>query len=186
MRHLTGAIAVALLTVLAVVGPASAQDTQVGELVVEPASVPEPGEYEINVTASGLIPDTSVLLGVCVAPGDELVFGEATEEEIAAAVDTLGLDTCDIATAQQVDVGSDGSFTATATVTIGPNTFVTAADIAQTQGATMWIPIVAQQDDEPTMLAETGTDTLPILLTGMILIIAGGVALTASRRFRVA
>jgi hypothetical protein len=180
MRSLTGALAIAIMAILAVAAPAGAQDMQVGEMVADPATVPEAGEYEITATGSGMIPDTDVLLTACVSPADELVPGVSTEEEIVAAAEMLGLETCDIGAAQSISVDSDGNFTATVTITVGVNTFLTAGDIAQTQAATTWIPIVSA---EPTQLAETGANTLPVVLAGFILIAVGGLAVRVSRRF---
>jgi hypothetical protein len=180
MRSLIGALAIAVMTIMVLATPAGAQDMQVGELVADPATVPEAGEYEITANGSGMIPDTEILISSCVSPADDLVPGVSTEDEIVAAAEMLGLETCDIANAQSVSVDSDGNFTVTATITVGVNTFLTAGDIAQTQAATTWIPIVAA---EPTQLAETGATTLPLLLAALALVSVGGMAVVAARRF---
>lgn len=180
MRTLTLALAIAVMTILALGAPAGAQDV-IGELVADPETVPEAGEYEITASASGMIPDTDVLLGVCVSPAAELVPGVSTEEDvIAAAVAIEIIADCDIANALLVSVDSSGNFSETVTVTVGPNTFLSAGDVAGTQAAAVWVPIVSAQ---PTLLADTGAETSLLLLVGLALIGLGGLAMLVSRRF---
>ena len=180
MRRLTSAVAISVVTIMTLGAQAGAQDV-IGEIIADPPSVPEAGDYEITANGSGMIPDTGIIMTVCVSPADELVPGVSTEEEIIEAATMIGLENCDLAGALSVSVDSAGDFTATMTVTVGPNTFLSAGDVALTQAAVTWIPIVSAA---PTELAETGAESLPFVLVGFALIGLGAIAILGSRRFR--
>ena len=150
MRKFVAVLVAVFVASLSLMGTASAQDaeTHIGTLEADPASVPEAGEYSITANGSGWLPDTSLILTTCTYPGDTLVFGEATEEEISAALtETLTgfLENCDLAAALPTDVDGDGNFTVELTAEVADNFVLGAGALDQSQGGATWIPIVAAE-----------------------------------------
>lgn len=197
MKKLLSIAAAMLMATLLFAAPAGAQDEPViGTVEADPATVPEAGEYEVTANGSGYIPDTSVLLGACKAPGDTLVPGESTDEEISAAAQEIDpIIHCDVGGATSVDVDSDGNFSETVTVTIGDNFFFTAGALDGSQQGATWIPVVGAaggdddgddddgDGDDDGELAVTGVDSFSLALFGLATLGLGAGALMASRRY---
>lgn len=152
MRKFVIAATAVLLASFGLMSTAGAQETQIGSLTADPATVPEAGEYTIGITGTGWIPDSSIILVACTYPGDTLVAGVATEEEITVALtETLTgfLQNCDLAAAIPTEIDSEGNFTSELTAEIADNFVVGAGAVDQSQGGATWIPIV-----DPTATAE--------------------------------
>lgn len=174
----------AILSIVFAVGllaaPAGAQTT--GTITTDPPVVPEAGEYEITANGSGYIGGTDILVGSCTAPGDALVFGQSTTDEITATLQAINpLEDCDLAGAQTVTVNDDGTWTLTGTYTVGDNFSFTAGTLDQSQVGATWVPI-----GDPAVLAVTGADTWAITLVGIGLLALGAGLLFGSRRFELA
>ena len=188
MRKLLATLSVLFAVVLVLAAPAGAQDeTVIGSVEVNPPLVPEAGTYDLEVTGTGFIPDTDVVVGTCTAPGDTLVFGESSTEEITAAVsETLtGFTTnCDLANLVTASVDSSGNVTATFSgATVGDNLIVGVGALDQSQGGGTWVPI---GDPAAAQLAVTGVDSWTVTLFGIGLLALGAGALYGSRRFELA
>lgn len=179
MKKIFAITAAAMIVLLAVAAPASAQDPVIGTVEASPATVDAAGEHELTASGSGYIPDTTILLGSCKAPGDTLVPGVSTPDEIAAAAQSIDpLVNCDVGTAVSIDVDSDGNFTETVTVTVGDNFFFSAGAIDGSQIGAVWIPIV----DPAAQLAVTGVSSWVYAFAGLTAIMIGFAAVATGRR----
>ena len=180
MRKILASLSILFALGLVLVAPAGAQT--VGTIATDPPLVPAAGEYEITANGSGYIGGTDILVGSCTAPGDALVFGVSTVEEITATLQGIDpLADCDLAGAQTVTVSDDGTWSLTGTFTVGDNFSFTAGTLDQSQAGATWVPI-----GDPALLAVTGVDSWAIALIGMGLMAVGAVALYGSRRFELA
>jgi hypothetical protein len=196
MRKALIALVAMVLASLSLVGTAQAQDAVIGTVTSDPATVPAAGEYTMTATGSDFIPDTSVLLVGCVAPGDILVPGVSTLEEITASATGIdALADCNIAAAQNVDVDGDGAWSATLTSEVGDNFFLSAGALDGSQAGATWIAIVPEasttDDDaeaettaEDEDLAETGVETGLLAVIGTAVLGAGVLVTREGRRFR--
>jgi len=203
MRKVLFALVAVLLASLSITATAVAQDAVIGTVEADPATVPEAGEYTMTATGSDFIPDTSVLLVKCVSPSDTLVPGVADLEEITAAATAIdALSDCDIASAQNVDVDSDGGWTAELTAEVGDNFFLSAGALDGSQAGATWVAIVPEgasddaddagddepaaeeEDDEPAALADTGVETGLLAVVGTAVLGAGVMITREGRRFR--
>ena len=188
MKKILAALATSALLVVTFATAAAAQDPVVGTIVSDPVTVPEAGEHTVTATGAGFIPDTTVLVGSCTSPGDELVAGVSGDDDIAAAGAAISiLDNCDIASALQVDTDADGNFTQEVTAEIGPNFFLVAGTLDNSQRGGTWIPIfdaaaAEAAAAEATELAVTGVQSTTILLMGATLLVLGMVAVAGARR----
>ncbi|MDW3180169.1 MAG: hypothetical protein R8J94_22525 [Acidimicrobiia bacterium] len=180
MKKILSALATVALLTVTFASAAGAQDPVVGTVVSDPASVPEAGEHTVTATGTGYLPDSALLLGSCTSPADELVFGEASAEDIGAAAGAIGIADCDLATAIQVTTDADGSFTQEVTADIGANFFLTAATLDQSQQGAVWIPIV--DPEAAAALAVTGVESSTLALVGAALMLMGMVAVAGARR----
>lgn len=181
MRKFLAVLMATLVATMFMAGAAGAQDVVVGEMTPDPATVPEAGEHEITASVTGMIPDSTVLMSVCTAPGDDLVPGVSTPEDIAAALGSISpLEHCDVANAVTVQVDSDGNFTQAMTVTIGTNTVFSAGALDGSQIAGTWVPVV---DPAAAQLAVTGAESWMLAALGAILVMLGVTAVHGSRRF---
>ncbi len=182
MRKLLATLSVLFVATLMLAAPAGAQT--IGTITTDPPIVPEAGEYEITANGSGYIGGTDILVGSCTAPGDALVFGVSTTDEITATLQAINpLADCDVANAQTVTVADDGTWTLTGTFTVGDNFSFTAGTLDQSQAGATWIPI---GDPAAAALAVTGVDSWTITLFGIGLVALGAGALYGSRRFELA
>lgn len=182
MKKILG-IATVLLATILFLAPAGAQDPQVGTVTLDPATVAAAGDQDITVSGTGFIPDTDVVVGTCTAPGDTLVAGVSTPDEIAAAVtETLtGFATyCDLAALTPATVDSDGNFSVEIATTVGDNTIVGGGALDQSQAGGTWLPIVDPAASAE--LAVTGVDSSVIAFAALAAILAGFGLLVASRR----
>jgi len=186
MKKILAALATSALLVVTFASAAGAQDTVVGTIVPDPATVPEAGEYTITVNGSGFIPDTPIVVGTCTGAGDVLVAGVASDEDIAAMLtETMaGLaDNCDLATLASVDVDGDGNFLQDFTATVGDNFVIAGGALDLSQAGGTWIPIVDPAAAEAAAeLAVTGVQSTTILLVGATLLVLGMVAVAGTRR----
>lgn len=184
MKKILSALATAVLLTVTFASAAGAQDDPVsGTITSDPVTVPEAGEHTVTATGSGFLPDSVLLLGSCTSPADELVPGVSTDEEIsaagAAAAATL-VDSCDIVGALQVTTDADGGFTQEVTADIGPNFFLVAGTLDQSQAGGTWIPIL--DAEAAAALAVTGAGSSTLALVGALLLALGTVALMGARR----
>lgn len=194
MRKLLAILSVLFTAALVLTAPVGAQtateDTVIGSITADPPVVAEAGEYEITGTGSGFIPDSEILFSTCTAPGDTLVLGEVTLEDVSAALGSIdALANCDLANAQAVAVDSDGNWTASGTFTIGDNFALTAGALDGSQAGSTWVPIgdaALLATLAPPDLAVTGVDSWAITLFGIGLVALGAGALYGSRRFELA
>lgn len=181
MKKVLTALAAAMLLVVSFAGMAGAQDTVVGTVVSDPATVPEAGEHTVTATGSGYLPDSDLLLGSCTSPADELVPGVSTPEEIGAAAGEISpIVHCDLATALSITTDSDGNFSQEVTANIGPNFFLTAGALDQSQAGAVWVPIV---DPDAAALAVTGAESSTFALIGAAMLVMGFFAVAGARRF---
>lgn len=181
MKKILTGLATTVLLVMTMATTANAQDTHIGTVESDPASVPEAGEYTLSAIGSDFLPDTDILLVACTSPADELVPGVSTVEEITAAGFAISpLENCDIANAATVSVDSDGAFSAELTVTVGPNFFFSAGTIDGTQAGAAYVPIV--DPAAAAQLAVTGVDSGMLAGAGAALVLMGAVAVRASRK----
>lgn len=180
MRKLLATLSILFAIGLMLAAPAGAQT--VGTVETDPPLVPAAGEYEITANGSGYIGGTDVLVGSCTAPGDALVFGVSTLEEISATLGSIDpLADCDLAGAQTVTVADDGTWSLTGTFTVGDNFSFTAGTLDQSQVGATWVPI-----GDPALLAVTGADTWALMLVAVGMLALGAGALYGSRRFALA
>ncbi len=197
MRKALIALVAMVLASLSLVGTAQAQDAVRGTVTSDPATVPAAGEYTMTATGADFIPDTTVLVLGCISPGDTLVPGVSTLEEITASA--LGIDAltdCDIAAAQNIAVDGDGAWSATVTAEVGDNFWLSAGALDGSQAGATWIAIVPEAattgaDAEPEAisedeedLAETGVETGLLAVIGTAVLGAGVLVTRESRRFR--
>lgn len=170
MRKLLSVVAAAFLLSVAFAGGASAQETHFGMIDADPAAVPEAGEYTLVANGTGWLPDTSILLTSCTAPGERLVPGEAELEDILEAAGRIDpFQHCDLVTAAAIDVDSDGNFTAEMVAEVGDNFFFTAGALDGSQAGAAWIPIGVPEPAADEALADTGVET------GLLAVIGAGV-----------
>jgi len=188
MRKFLAILMATLMASVFMAGAAGAQDVVVGTMTPDPASVPAAGDYEITATVTDMIPDSTVLMSVCTAPGDTLVPGVSSADEIAAAAAAISpLEHCDVANAVTVQVDSAGGFTQAMSVTIGDNTFFSAGALDGSQIAGTWVPIVDPAAAAAAAeLAVTGTESTTLALFGAALLMLGATAVYGSRRFETA
>lgn len=204
MRKALAALLAIVLASLSLAGTASAQDAVVGTIVSDPQTVPEAGEYTLTATGSEFIPNTAVLLVKCVSPAPTLVPGQSDLEEItAAALEIDALADCDIGAAQNVEVDSDGGWTAELTAEVGDNFFLSAGALDGSQAGATWVAVVpegagdpadveaadeeAAADDEEAddaELADTGVETGLLAVIGTAVLGAGVLLAREGRRFR--
>lgn len=198
MRKLLSAMVAMVLVSLSLAGTAQAQDAVIGTVTSDPATVPAPGEYTMTATGADFIPDTSVLLVACVSPADTLVPGSSDLAEITAAAGEISaLVDCDIANAQNVEVDSGGSWSASLTATVGDNFFLSAGALDGSQAGATWVAIVpaaaattdaddadAEEEEEDAELAETGVETGLLAVIGTAVLGAGVLVTREGRRFR--
>ena len=198
MRKLLSAMVAMVLVSLSLAGTAQAQDAVIGTVTSDPATVPAPGEYTMTATGADFIPDTSVLLVACVSPADTLVPGSSDLAEITAAAGKISaLVDCDIANAQNVEVDSGGSWSASLTATVGDNFFLSAGALDGSQAGATWVAIVpaapattdaddadAEEEEEDAELAETGVETGLLAVIGTAVLGAGVLVTREGRRFR--
>lgn len=202
MRKTLAAMVAIVLATLSLGGTAQAQDAVIGTVTSDPASVPAAGEYTLTATGSEFIPDTQILLVKCTSPNDTLVPGVSDLEEITAAATAIeALRDCDVAAAQNVDVDSDGNWTAELTAEVGDNFFLSAGALDGSQAGATWVPIVpegaeeaadeggdeeeaeeAEAEDEE--LAETGVETGLLAVAGAAVLGAGVLVAREGRRIR--
>ncbi len=181
MKKILSVMAASLMFVLSFATVAGAQDSVVGTVTSDPATVPAAGEYTFTAEGSDFLPDSTLLLGSCTAPGDTLVPGTSTPEEIGAAAGGISpLEHCDVANALQVTTDADGKFSQEVTATIGDNFFLTAGTLDGAQGGAVWIPIVDVA--AAGQLAVTGVDSGVLAGAGAALMVAGAGALHLARR----
>ncbi len=187
MRKLLATLSVLFAVGFVFAAPASAQDPVIGSITADPPIVPEAGTYDITANGTDFIPNSDILLSKCVAPGDALVFGEASTEDItaalgAAAADILG--NCDVANAVPVTTDDNGAFSATFEgAEVGDNFIIAAGTLDGSQQGGTWVPI---GDPAAAELAVTGVDSWTITLFGIGLLALGAGALYGSRRFELA
>lgn len=165
MRKALIAMVAMVLASLSLVGTASAQDAVIGTVTADPAQVPEAGEYTFSATGAEFIPDSQILLVACVSPADTLVPGVSDLEEITAAANAIdALADCDIAAAQNVEVDSEGAWSAELTAEVGDNFFLSAGALDGSQAGATWIPIVGEaaegeaEEGDDAEAAEEGED----------------------------
>lgn len=181
MKKALAALAAAVLLLISFAGVAGAQDSVIGTVVSDPATVPEAGEHTVTATGSGYLPDSDLLLGSCTSPAAELVPGVSTPEEITAAAGEISpIVHCDLATALSITTDGDGGFSQEVTANIGPNFFLSAGALDQSQAGAVWIPIV---DPDAPALAATGANSSTFALLGAALLAMGFVAVSGARRF---
>jgi len=180
MKKILTALATTALLLVTFASTAGAQDSVIGTVTSDPATVTEAGEATVTASGSGYLPDSTLLLGSCASPADELVPRVSTLEELTAAVGAIGLADCDVATALQVTTDADGNFTQEVTAEIGPNFFLTAATLDQSQQGAVWIPIV--DPAAAAALAVTGTESSTFALIGVALLALGMIAMVGARR----
>lgn len=152
MRKALIAVVAMVLASMSLAGTAQAQDAVIGTVTADPAQVPAPGEYTMTATGADFIPDTQILLVACISPAETLVPGQSDLEEITAAATAIdALADCDIAAAQNVEVDSEGGFTAELTAEVGDNFFLSAGALDGSQAGATWIPIVGDgaAEEEP-------------------------------------
>ncbi|MGI9607052.1 MAG: hypothetical protein ACR2P0_13025 [Acidimicrobiales bacterium] len=190
MRKILATLAVVMIAAFAFAAPAAAQDEGdeegpvIGSITVTPPAVPAAGEYEVTANGAGYIPDTTILVGTCTIPGDPLVLGVATLEQVSEGLGSMGITDCDLATASTVFVESDGTWELEKTVTVGDNFAFTAAAIDQSQQGATWLPV-----GDPALLATlavTGVESWGLALIGIGMLALGAAALAGSRRFNIA
>lgn len=200
MRKALIVLVAMVLASLSLAGTAQAQDVVIGTVVAEPATVPEAGEYTMTATGSDFIPDSSVLLVKCISPADTLVPGVSDLEEITAAATAIdALTDCDIAAAQNVDVDSDGAWSAELTAEVGDNFFLSAGALDGSQAGATWVAIVPEaattdaddsedaedaEEEAEEDLAETGVETGLLAVIGTAVLGAGVLVTREGRRFR--
>ena len=146
--------AVSLLALFALTSQASAQDGP--SLTADPATVPAEGEYTFTLSGSGFTAGLALFVLPCTAPGEPM-----TPENVAQAIGAIGQTDCDLGSMTPTGVGADGTFSVTATATVGQNFVWIAGDAAQTEAGAVPVFIVEPMDDmgddmAPEGAAETG------------------------------
>lgn len=194
MKKILSALAAIALLLVTFASAAGAQDEPVvGTIVSDPQTVPEAGEHTVTAIGSGFLPESDVLVGSCTSPSDELVPGVSSDEDIAASGAAISLlQHCDIAGALQATTDADGNFTLEVTAEIGPNFWLVAGTLDQSQSGGTWVPIVDAEaapvdaettaEEEEEDLAVTGADSSTLALVGAALLALGVVATMGARR----
>jgi hypothetical protein len=182
MKKTLTAFAAALLLVMTFSSAAGAQDTHIGTVESDPATVAEAGEHTLTANGSAFLPNTDLLVVACTSPADELVPGVSDLETITAAGFAISpLENCDIANAVQVSTDDDGSFSTELTAEVGANFFFSAGTLDGSQAGATWIPIV--DPAAAGQLAVTGVDSGLLAGAGAALIAMGAFAVrTAGRK----
>ena len=205
LRRTALLVLASVLALFALSSPAAAQDGPM--ITIDPAVVPAEGEYEFTVTGSGFtVPGVAVL--PCTAPGDVIMTPDMSAAELEAlmrAAQPTGGD-CIVTGMVQAPVGADGTFTVQVTGTVGPNFFVAAGDLAQTETAGIPVFVVMEDMDDmgdgdmdgdmddmgddmaPDGGADTGfggmagsDSTVPLTAALAAVVLLGGTALIARR-----
>lgn len=183
MRKLMVALLAIMLASLAMAGTASAQDAVRGTVTADPASVAAAGEQTFTATGADFIPNTSILLVKCTSPGDALVPGVSTLEEITAEGESINaLADCDLGGAQNVDVDGDGNWTAELTADVGDNFWLSAGALDGSQAGATWVPIVSPALISEGDLADTGVETGLMAVIGAAVLAAGVMVAREGRR----
>ena len=132
----------------------------------------------------------------CTAPGEPM-----TPENVAQAIAAIGQTDCNLGSMTPVVVGADGTFSLSATATVGQNFVWIAGDAAQTEAGAVPVFIVEPMDDmgeedmgddmAPEGAAETGfggmagsdgnSVAVPLAATLAAVILLGGTALVTRR-----
>ncbi|MXV98644.1 MAG: hypothetical protein F4Z90_07920 [Acidimicrobiaceae bacterium] len=183
------AAATSVLALLVLTSPASAQDGP--SLTADPAAVPAEGEYTFTLSGAGFTAGLALFVLPCTAPGEPM-----TPENVAQAIASIGQTDCDLGSMTPVVVGADGTFSLTATATVGQNFVWIAGDAAQTEAGAVPVFIVEPMDDmgddmAPEGAAETGfggtagsdgnSVAVPLAATLAAVALLGGTALVARR-----
>ena len=181
--------AVSLLALFALASQASAQDGP--SLTADPPAVPAEGEYTFPISGSGFTAGLALFVLPCTAPGAPM-----TPDNVAAAIAAIGQTDCNLGSMTPVVVGADGTFSLTATATVGQNFVWIAGDAAQTEAGAVPVFIVEPMDDmgddmAPEGAAETGfggtagsdgnSVAVPLAATLAAVALLGGTALVARR-----
>ena len=185
--------AVSLLALFALASQASAQDGP--SLTADPPAVPAEGEYTFTISGSGFTAGLALFVLPCTAPGEPM-----TPDNVAAAIAAIGQTDCNLGSMTPVVVGADGTFSLTATATVGQNFVWIAGDAAQTEAGAVPVFIVEPMDDmgddmgddmAPEGAAETGfggtagsdgnSVAVPLAATLAAVALLGGTALVARR-----
>lgn len=150
-------VAVTLLALLALTSQASAQDGP--SLTADPATVPAEGEYTFTLSGAGFTAGNNLFVLPCTAPGEPM-----TPENAAQAIAAIGQTDCNLASMTPAAVGADGTFSVTATATVGQNFVWVAGDAAQTEAGAVPVFIVEPMDDMDDMgddMDDMGDDMAP-------------------------
>lgn len=194
MKRITAlTVAVTLLALLALTSQASAQDGP--SLTADPASVPAEGEHTFTISGAGFTAGLSLFVLPCTAPGEPM-----TPENAAQAIAAIAQTDCNLGSLTPAVVGADGTFSVTATATVGQNFVWVAGDAAQTESAAAPVFIVEPMDDmgddmgddmAPEGAAETGFGgaagsdgnslAVPLAATIAAVTLLGGAALATRR-----
>ena len=181
--------AVSLLALFALTSQASAQDGP--SLTADPPAVPAEGEYTFTLSGAGFTAGLALFVLPCTAPGEPM-----TPENVAQAIGAIGQTDCNLGSMTPVVVGADGTFSLTATATVGQNFVWIAGDAAQTEAGAVPVFIVEPMDDmgddmAPEGGAETGfggtagsdgnSIAVPLAATLAAVVLLGGTALVTRR-----
>ncbi|MFN3215212.1 MAG: hypothetical protein ACE367_01820 [Acidimicrobiales bacterium] len=192
MRKTLTIIAVTLLASAGWTGTAAAQDGPT--ITVEPATVDAAGETEFTITGSGWTAAPPIFVLPCEAP----------ESGDPADVDSATCDTANLTPATP----ADGSFEVTATFDVPEGGLAIAAgDAAQTEAAAAVVTVgadeapaegedgaaeddgaaegdddAAAEGDDGGELAETGVESMLLVIVAMAIMAAGAMVLRATRR----
>ena len=132
--------AVSMLALLVLTSQAHAQDGP--SLTADPAYVPAEGDYTFTVSGSGFSAGLALFVLPCTAPGDPM-----TPENAAEAIGRIGQTDCDLSSLTPAVVGADGTFSVSASATVGQNFVWVAGDAAQTESGAAPVFIGEPMDD---------------------------------------
>lgn len=186
MRKTLTTIAIGLLASAGWAGTAAAQDGPT--ITVSPATVDAAGETEFTITGSGWTAAPPVFVLPCEAP----------ESGDPADVDSATCDTANLTPATP----ADGSFEVTATFDVPEGGLAIAAgDAAQTEAAAAVVTVGAgdapaddegdgteatddgaAEGDDGGELAETGVESMLLVIAGIAVMAAGAMVLRVTRR----
>lgn len=184
MRKTLTIIAVTLLAAAAWSGTAAAQDGPT--ITVEPATVDGPGEAEFTVTGSGWTAAPPIFVLPCEAP----------ESGDPADVDSATCDTANLTPATP----ADGAFEVTVTFEVPEGGLAIAAgDAAQSEAAAAVVTIggdapaegegdaaggddAAAEGEDGGELAETGVESMLLVVVAITVMAAGAMVLRTTRR----
>jgi hypothetical protein len=195
MRKTLTTIAIGLLASAGWAGTAAAQDGPT--ITVEPATVDAAGETEFTITGSGWTAAPPIFVLPCAAP----------ESGDPADVDSATCDTANLTPATP----ADGSFEVTATFDVPEGGLAIAAgDAAQTEAAAVVVTVgageapaegedpatedgaaaddgaaddgAAAEGEEGGELAETGVESMLLVIAGIAVMVAGAMVLRVTRR----